>query len=131
MILLDTCALLWLVGDQEKLSLLATKNITNNAGNLYVSSISAFELSLKYEKGLLKLPFPPMKWFHEALLWHGLTEIAINSDIAIRSTLLPKIHQDPADRLIIATAMENQMAIITADKHIHSYNSHVSLKIIW
>lgn len=131
MVLLDTCALLWLVGDQSQLTEHAKKVIEKHAGNIYISAISAFEISIKYNKGLLGLPIPPLEWFPQALDWHGITELSVDSSIAIQSANLPKIHQDPADRIIIATAIENKLAVITSDKHIHQYSEQTSLKTIW
>ncbi len=131
MLLLDTCALIWLVDGQEHLTNKAKKAIENNANNLYISAISAFEISLKYNKGLLGLPLPPLQWFRQALQWHNIVELPVDSLIAVQSTALPKIHHDPADRIIIATAIENQMTILTADKHISSYCTQVNLKVLW
>ena len=131
MILLDTCALLWLVDGQEHLTHKAKRAIQDNASNLYVSAISAFEISIKYHKGLLNLPSAPLQWFRQALQWHNIVEFPVNSLIAIQSTALPKIHQDPADRMIIATAIENQMIVLTADKHINSYCMQTKLKVLW
>lgn len=131
MILLDTCALIWLVRSQVQLTEKAKREIQKNAGNLYVSAISAFEISLKYQKGQLNLSHPPLEWFRQALEWHQIVELPVNSVIGVKSTLLPKIHNDPADRIIIATAMENQMAIVTPDQHIRVYSSQINLKVIW
>lgn len=131
MILLDTCALLWLSIDQEQLTNKAKQAIEKYAGNLYVSSISACEIGVKYSKGLLKLSSPALPWFEEALAWHGISEIPVNSKIAVQATLLPPIHRDPADRIIIATAIEKSLTILTADRHIHAYGEQLDLKVIW
>lgn len=131
MILLDTCALLWLAGAQEQLSTKAKETITKNSNKLYVSTISAFEIGIKYQKGLLDLPLSPQNWFEQTLSWHGIREIAMNSSIAIQSTALPNIHQDPADRIIIATAIENHLTVLTPDKHIFAYSLETSLTVAW
>lgn len=121
MILLDTCTLLWLVGDQDKLSAAAIRAIRNNAGKIFVSAITAFEIGVKWKKGLLRLSLPPSEWFAMALASHGLTEIPVTSGIAIRAILLPDHHNDPADRILIATAIANDMTLLTPDKHIRAY----------
>ena len=128
MILLDTCSLIWLVGDQESLSEKAKTVIGNNAGNIFVSSISAFEISLKVNKGHIKLPLSMEEWFFEVLMLHGLIELSVDSDIAIASTQLEKIHNDPADRIIIATAKLNHLSIVTPDKLIAEYEN---CKVLW
>ena len=121
MILLDTCTLLWLVDGQQNLSEPAKKTLLKNKETPSVSAISAFEIGIKHRKGLLKLPLPPSDWFFEALRLHGLTELPISAQIAILTTQLPLIHNDPADRMLIATAMNQTLTILTPDKHIQAY----------
>ena len=128
MILLDTCVLLWLVADQSGLSKEAKRIIQKNANNLYVSSISAFEVALKNRKGKIALPMSPEKCFMRALKHHGIAEIPITSSIAIASILLPNLHNDPCDRMIIATAKEYNMNILTPDSLIMQYTVN---KVLW
>lgn len=128
MILLDTCALLWLAADQSKLSERAKKTIQENAERLFISSISAFEIAVKAQRGKLELPMPPEIWFEKALKHHGIQEIEINSDIAFCAVALAPLHNDPCDRFIIATALQNSMKIITSDFLIVQYKE---VKVIW
>ncbi len=128
MILLDTCALLWLAADQDKLSTSAKKAIRDHAGRLFVSSISAFEIAVKARRGKLELPMEAGAWFERALKHHGLTEVAIDGGIAARSVGLPPLHNDPCDRFIIATALHHDMAILTCDNLISQYEE---IRVIW
>ena len=128
MILMDTCALLWLVADQTKLSTQAKDEFHNNAGQLFISAISAFEIGIKSKRGKLVLPMSAEKWFHKALDFHGIHEIPLNSKIASTSVQLPPLHNDPCDRFIIATAMQHSMPIITSDQLIAQYDQ---VRIIW
>ena len=66
-LLLDTCALLWVAGEPDKLSRRARERLAQLDVKLYVSSISAFEISLKSRKGKLQLPITPREWFSEAV----------------------------------------------------------------
>jgi PIN domain nuclease of toxin-antitoxin system len=138
MLLLDTCSLLWLSLDQTKLSQNAFAAMTMKSASsfkgkeivgseLFVSAISACEISLKYQKGLLILPLPPNQWFERAIDLHGLIELPVDHAIYICSVELPKIHLDPADRIMVATALAHNLAIITPDKHIQQYD----VKTIW
>ena len=95
--------------------------ISKNAGKIFLSSISAFEIGLKWKKGLLLLPLPAHEWFALALASHGIIEIPVNSKVALRAIALPDLHNDPADRILIATAMENDLTLVTPDKHIQAY----------
>ena len=128
MILLDTCVLLWLAADQNKLSKKAKNTIIDNNGKVFVSSITAFEIAIKTLKGKMELPMAADVWFKKALDFHGIQEIRIDSIIAIQAVKLPLLHNDPCDRFIIATALQNSMSIITCDTLISQYKE---VKIIW
>jgi PIN domain nuclease of toxin-antitoxin system len=120
-ILLDTCTLLWLVGDQGRLSPRARDRLREDAGGLFVSAISAFEVGIKHRKGKLSLPLEPEPWFEEALEFHGLAEIPVSGSIAARSTMLPALHSDPADRIIVATAQMLGLTVLTPDPLLRAY----------
>ncbi|HLP46982.1 MAG TPA: type II toxin-antitoxin system VapC family toxin [Candidatus Deferrimicrobium sp.] len=128
MYLLDTCTLIWLVSQQISLTEKVKKILKNNAGNLYISAISAFEIAIKTVKGKIELPLPPDEWFREAIRLHGIEEIPINSEIAGKSALLPGIHNDPCDRIIIATAIHENMIIITKDEH---FSKYPGIRVVW
>lgn len=127
-LLLDTCALLWLADEQERLTESATRAIHAAAGALYVSAISAFEIGVKVRQGKLELPLFPDAWYPEALKSLGFAEIPISGRIALRATRLAPIHRDPCDRIIIATALEHGFAVVSADPVIAKYPD---VKVIW
>lgn len=128
MVLLDTCALLWMVSDQTVLTETVKNVIRENADNLFISAISSFEIAVKYRKGSIELPLPPDEWIKKALSLHGVEEIPVTSDIAVRSAMLPQIHNDPCDRIIISTAMVKNMPIITRDD---IFSKYPDIRIIW
>lgn len=128
MLLLDTCTLLWLASDQKKLSHAAKKAIVQRPGSLFVSSISAFEIAIKSRSGKIVLPLPPVDWYNEALDFHCIHEIPVSGVIAAASVELPLLHNDPCDRIIIATAQLNSMKIVTGDSVIREYAQTV---VIW
>lgn len=128
MYLLDTCTLLWLAADQEKLSTKATNTISKNTEELFISAISAFEIAIKHRNNKLKLPVEPEKWFYDAVEFHNIHTIDIDPEIAANSALLPLIHNDPCDRMIIATAQKHKLKIITCDKNIAQYSG---IKVVW
>ena len=121
MILLDTCTLLWLAADERRLSATAREAIAANAGELFLSSISAFEIGVKHHKGNLELPLPPRIWVGRVLEQHGIVEIPVNCAIATASTALPRLHGDPCDRIIVATAQLHDLTILTPDTLIRAY----------
>lgn len=128
MILLDTCALLWLVLDQGGLSEGAKDHIQEHAGGLCVSAISAFEIGQKAASGKLKLKLKPAVWFPRACELHGLDVLPLSAEAALKASSLPLLHKDPFDRLLIATAMVQGIAILTPDEKIRQYPK---LKCLW
>jgi len=128
MYLLDTCVLLWLASDQNLLSEKAKSIIRDNADSLYISVISSFKIAIKTVKRKIELPLPPDEWYKEAVRLHAIEEMLITSKIASMSALLPRLHNDPCDRIIFATALQNDMTILTKDKNIASYPK---VKVAW
>lgn len=121
MFLLDTCVLLWLVMEQEKLSEKAKSTLDRVEEVVFVSAISALEIGLKVQKGKLELPLSVAAWFSESLKLHGLKELPVTSSIAAESALLPAVHRDPFDRILVATARLHNLTIITPDDQIRAY----------
>jgi len=123
--ILDTCALLWLAAG-TKISRAILKKI-EDAPAIYVSAISAFEISLKTAKGKLRLSRPAREWFERAIEHHGLTVLPLDFEICVSAAQLPPIHDDPCDRFIIATARLNKLKVITADKRFAEYD----IDVLW
>ena len=118
MILLDTHVLVWLrLG--ERLLGTETQRLIDEAwrsDNLCVSAISFWEVELLKRKHRIKLPDDGSLWRRE-LLAQGVMEIPVDGAIGIRAAGLQDFHADPADRVIVATALE-QHQLVTADQSI-------------
>ena len=119
-LLLDTCALLWLASDDPHLSSAARQRI-ERASIVFVSAISAWEISLKVCRNALQLPLEAGDWFDRVCDNHNVTVAPLDTDILIASNNLPPHHKDPADRFIIATAVKEKTAIVTADRRFADY----------
>lgn len=128
MILLDTCAVLWLAGEQDRLSPKAREAIRRHSGAVYVSAATALEVGLKVRRGALELQVDPASWYARVLRVHSLKEIPITGEIAARAAMLPGIHKDPCDRLIIASALQGKMTILSADTIIPQYPG---VEVLW
>lgn len=130
MLLLDTCTLLWLNESPPRLPAPVIERIRADAGGgLYVSAMTALEIAIKARKGRIRLPAPsPRAWFYAVVAERGLVVIAITASIAFASGALPDLHKDPADRVIIATALEGGLAIVTPDPLIRQYPS---VEVVW
>lgn len=123
-LVLDTCALLWLVSGDQKLSRAALAAI-DRASVVYVSAISAWEISLKRARGELVLPMDPLEWFNLAMDKHSLVAVPVDASIACRANALPFHHRDQTDRFIIATSIELSSAVVTADANFEKYGIKV------
>ena len=132
MILLDTHVLLWSVTDSHKLGqasrlLLESKSKTDP---YYVSSITAWEVTLLAKRGRLHLGESVQEWFANAMLQPAWRSIAIDNETAIESINLPgNLHNDPADRFLIATARINGFTLFTADRAILEYSKSGHVKV--
>ena len=115
MILLDTHVLVWLRFGDRRLGRRARAVIESatSEGTLAVSTITFWEAGMLRDKGRIQLPAEPSAW-RASLLREGLVEIPVDGAIAARAGSLRDIHGDPADRLILATALEGHR-LVTAD----------------
>jgi len=123
-ILLDTHAWVWWLSDPEKLSTAARERIDAavEGDRVLVSAISAWELALLVKKGRLELDEPVEEWIARAEALPFLEIVPMDSRIAVYSVLLPEpLHDDPADRIIIATAATLGIHLVTKDAKIHDY----------
>jgi len=128
MILLDTCVLFWLEQDPGRISEPAKQAIARSTTALFASSISALELALKVGRGWMQLPMPPAAWLREVCLRREIRELPIDFEVAALSALLPPVHKDPFDRILIATAVRHSLTIITLDQMICRYPN---LRTLW
>lgn len=126
-VLLDTCALYWIANDAEDLSAAAREAI-EGAWSVYVSPVSAWEIGLKVRKGKLELPEALESWYSRVLERHDLEEFPLGGEAAMRSTSLPPLHQDPADRLLIAVAQTHDLVLLTPDEKIRRYPD---VNVLW
>ena len=123
MLLLDTHVLIWLDEGSSRLGTNALQ-VINKAlatGQLGVTAISFWEIAMLIEKQRLTFQIELDVWRAE-LLRTGLQEILLQGSTAIRAGQLESFHGDPADRMIVATAIENSATLITADEKILLWN---------
>ena len=132
MIVIDTHVLVWWVSGSGTLSTAAKKALKStlsNGGEILISSISAWEISMLVEKGRLVLSMDVESWLDEVSQIDGVRFLPVDNEIGVKSTVLPgDFHKDPADRMIVATARKLAVPLVTADEKILKYE-HV--KTIW
>ena len=122
-VILDTCGLLSLIGLVEKSLSKKTLHTIQHAENVYVSSCSLFEISIKHAKGKLNIePFDnALALWKLAVREYELIDLPVTSDIFYYSSILDKHHFDSFDRMIIAEAFYRKIAVVTYDQLFHLY----------
>lgn len=131
MIILDTHTWVWFVSNSELFSRAAKRavNAAVKRNEVFISSISAWEVALLVAKNRLQLTMDVNDWIAKSERLPFITFIPVDNSIAVRSVNLPRpFHSDPADRIIIATSIALGAPLVTKDDKLLNY-PHV--KTIW
>ncbi|MXX55201.1 MAG: type II toxin-antitoxin system VapC family toxin [Gemmatimonadetes bacterium] len=115
-LLLDTHVWLWSQLEPERLSARAGTALTDPANTLALSPVSVREALLLAEKGRVDLLPDPWSWIRMAFATRPMREFPVTHQVALRSRSVRLPHNDPADRLIAATAMVHGLTLVTADR---------------
>ena len=122
-ILLDTHAAIWLP-DKGKLSDPAEEELQTAQREslpIYLSPITVWEIGMLVAHGRVALPTPPAPWL-EALIASGLRWAPLSPEVLINSAFLPgRLHGDPADRILAATARAFDFRLMTRDRRLLEY----------
>jgi len=122
--LLDTHAWVWLLNGSERLGPKARKAIQRSLAEqaVLISAISPWEVAMLVSKGRLVLDRDVGEWVLAALSFPGIRLEPITLEVAVASTRLPgRLHSDPADCIIAASARHLGSTLITADQHLLDY----------
>ena len=118
--ILDTCALLFLVNGDRRLSA-ATRARLGREPVRWFCAISTFEIALKQTQGKLPLPQPALRCMRATAEQYALTEVTLDSALCAAAANLPEHHRDPADRFIIAAALRLGVPVVTIDRQFAAY----------
>lgn len=120
-ILLDTCAFLWVIGDAVELSKRARELFVDPDNDVFLSAVSAWEISVKHGLERLPLPEPPEKFIPVQRERHGIKALPLEEEATLYLNRLPSSHRDPFDRMLICQAIVHGMVILTPDELITQY----------
>lgn len=123
-LLLDTCAIIWMAEDAPITGEASRAMDTSLADDraVLISPITAWERAMLVAKRRLASPLSPKAWFDRVLSLPGIKLAELSPDILMDASFLPQpIHNDPADRIIIATARAFDLTIVTRDRLILDY----------
>jgi PIN domain nuclease of toxin-antitoxin system len=118
-LLLDSHIAFWALGNPNQLNQACQELLQDGRNDVFVSSASIWELRLKSEKGKLKIP----NHFEQALRETGFSELTVKWSHAVKASQLPKIHQDPFDRVLIAQSILEDLVLVTRDANIQNYGT--------
>jgi PIN domain nuclease of toxin-antitoxin system len=126
--LLDTHVWVWLMQGDPTLkrarAVLSTLEQAAMEARLLVAAISVWEVGMLESKGRIVLPIDVMQWVERALAAPGVRLQPLTPAIAVQSTRLPGgFHGDPADRILVATARDQDATLVTRDERILNYGA--------
>lgn len=125
-LLLDTHVLAWWVFDDARLPP-ATRELIGVSDEVFVSAVSAYEISRKYHLGKWPEAEPLIDGFERIAAAESFSILGLKALHAINAGKLPGEHRDPFDRLIAAQASTEGMGLVSADKVLR----HLGLEPIW
>jgi PIN domain nuclease of toxin-antitoxin system len=121
-IVLDTHAWIWLASDPAKLGKEAQRLLRRDRVR-GVAAISCWELATLAASGRIDLDREPAVWMDDALREVGAALLPLTPAVAAASANLGDFHGDPADRLIVATALTHGAVLLTKDEQIREFGA--------
>ncbi len=116
--LLDTHIWLWALEDSPRLPRGLRRTIVRSAKNCWLSPISIWELGLLVSRGRYYIDLPLSEWIEDSRQRFAFREAILTNQIAIVSCDLDIPGRDPADRFLAATALVNELTLMTADNRL-------------
>lgn len=123
-LMLDTHILLWSAGQPEKLSAEARSLLLDTSNVLFFSAASIWEIVIKRGLGRDDFRVDPLRLLKQLVI-NGYEEVSVSSDHALAVDVLPPLHKDPFDRILIAQARTEGMLLLTADSQVSLYGDGI------
>lgn len=120
--LVDTHVWLWMLTAPERIGGEAGGVIADGGTELLLSAASSWEIAIKYAIGRLSLPEAPETYVPARMHATGLQSLPVSHMHALRVAALPRHHDDPFDRLLVAQAQLEGLTVITADVAFDGYD---------
>jgi PIN domain nuclease of toxin-antitoxin system len=126
-LLLDTHTFLWWNTEDPQLSSRARELIADGQNEIFLSAVSAWEISIKAAKGKLVLPEPPAQYISNRMSLYQFQSLPVQISHAVWVYELPHHHEDPFDRLLVAQSQMESMPLISVDSEIRKYE----VEVVW
>ena len=121
MLLLDTVTFLWLLSDSPRLSEKTRGAFRDPDNEVYLSSVSSWEIAVKNRLGKLPLPQPAEIFVPEMRETLLVESLPLDEASTLQLCKLPDLHRDPFDRMLVCQAIEHGLTIMTPDEQIRQY----------
>jgi PIN domain nuclease of toxin-antitoxin system len=116
-LLLDTHVFLWWCASDRRLAEVERQAIRDGTNDVFLSAASVWEMAIKQQLGRLQVPEPASA----AVARLGIERLPVLFEHAEATVLLPRLHRDPFDRLLVAQAKIEGLTLVTRDPLIRSY----------
>jgi PIN domain nuclease of toxin-antitoxin system len=126
-LLLDTHAFLWWVEGTPPVGRRARAAVSNPDNEVLLSVASCWELAIKCSLGKLRLAQSLGRFLPEQLARNGFSLLEVQLRHVVRVADLPFRHRDPFDRLLVAQALEDELAVVSADRVFRKYG----VTVVW
>ncbi len=123
---MDTCTFLWIISADPTLSARARELFADPLNEVFLSSVSSWEIVVKYNLGRLPLPEPPESFIPRQRRLHQIDSLPLEEEAALHLTKLPDYHKDPFDRMLVSQALVHGLTILTPDQAIRNYQARTS-----
>jgi PIN domain nuclease of toxin-antitoxin system len=117
-LLLDTHVLIWWLEDSERLTPVARRGIEDPAAAVVVSAAGIWEIEIKRTLGKLDVPDDVL----EQAEVNGFDLLPVTGQHAVMAGRLPRHHDDPFDRMLVAQAISEGLTLVTADRRLAAYD---------
>ncbi len=119
--LLDTVTFLWLIADSPRLPERVRAEFSDPSNDVFLSSVSTWEIAVKHDLGRLPLPETPERFIPSMREAHGIETLPLDEAATLQLPKLPAIHRDPFDRMLICQAINHGLTLLTPDENIRRY----------
>ncbi len=120
-LLLDTHVFLWFISGDARLSDGLRDSIRDLNNEVYLSVVSVWEATVKYQLGKLPLPQSPETYLPAQRQHHQIASLSLDETSVTQLASLPALHRDPFDRMLICQALAHGLVLVTVDAAITAY----------
>ena len=127
-LLLDVHTLLWFDTNPKRLPPAVLSRLRQRDQRIYVSSVSTWELTIKHRIGKLPEAEPLLNTYYQTLTAYGFLELPFTTAHALRDRTLSHTYKDPFDRALVAQAVTEDLAIVSADSQLAVFSE---VAVVW